>query len=592
MIPVRDGIRLSTDIYFPRSMKTNARLPVVLVRTPYSKEFLQSAKYAPHVRHFVSHGYIVAVQDKRGRFESEGRYVFGGSDAKDGYDTVNWLAEQTWSSGKVGTYGCSYAGFTQVVQAPLRNPHLKTMIIQAGSDAVADAGNRYRRYHGIYNGGAFEMAYLGWFAGLGSKVFYRPPAHLSRQEFLSIVDQFTPVPKVLEKPGLPVLSTDLMMGLPITRLINELTVLPTDYSEVTSHDVADSWWRGFDYLREKDRFSVPALHVDSWYDMGPADTLALSELFSRNATNKNARENQYVLISPTTHCETERITAPTVVGKRDIGDARIDALDIYRRWYDYWLKGDRKALEGMPKYQYYTMGEGANEWRGAEQWPIPGTQFVNFYLHSEGRANSRYGDGSLSKQVPSEERSDTFVYDPADPVPTRGGTCCFAGEYLQGAQDQRPNETRSDVLVYTSDVLKEGVEVTGPLSLVLYVSSDVPDTDFTAKLVDVYPDGRAYNLQEGVLRLRYREGFDRKVWMQADQVYEIHLNLQATSNYFAPGHRIRLDISSSNFPRFDRNLNTGGNNYDETQWKVATNTVHHSPKHASRLILPVVIDSQ
>jgi putative CocE/NonD family hydrolase len=252
------------------------------------------------------------------------------------------------------------------------------------------------------------------------------------------------------------------------------------------------------------------------------------------------------------------------------------------RWFDHWLKGIDNGIPEMPKVQFYVMG--ANRWRSANDWPIAGTKFTKYYLHSRGRANTRSGDGALSTAEPSEEPPDRFTYDPKSPVPTTGSSS--AGGSMAG--DQREVENRSDVLVYTTPPLQEGVDVTGPLEVVLYVGSSARDTDFTAKLVDVYPDGTAFNLQWGILRARYRDGFNKKVWMKPGEVYPLKIDLHSTSNHFAVGHRIRLEISSSNFPRVDRNLNTGGNNYDETDPVVAENEVHHAKMRPSYIVLPIV----
>ena len=278
---------------------------------------------------------------------------------------------------------------------------------------------------------------------------------------------------------------------------------------------------------------------------------------------------------------------PTRAGARDVGDWQLDFNDMYLRWYQHWLDGADNGITDMPRVQYYLMG--LNEWRSADSWPVEGTVYRNFYLNGNGRANSRFGDGTLSYAPPSESAADSFVYDPATPVPTRGGNvCCTGMETGAGGYDQSTVEMRNDVLVYTSAPLDEGIEVSGFLEVVLYVSSDAKDTDFTAKLVDVYPDGRAFNLQEGAIRMRYREGMRRKVWMEEGEVYEVHLDLHATSNFFGKGRRVRLEVSSSNFPRWSRNLNTGGNNYDESEGIPAHNTVHHSPEYPSHVILPVV----
>jgi putative CocE/NonD family hydrolase len=278
------------------------------------------------------------------------------------------------------------------------------------------------------------------------------------------------------------------------------------------------------------------------------------------------------------------------VGQRDFGDARFDYWGTYLRWYERWLKGVDNGVTRMPKVQIFVMGR--NQWRGENEWPLARTKFTPYYLRSAGRANSRMGDGVLSPVAPRNEPADRFTYDPATPVWTVGGSVCAAcargQQVFDGPADQRDVEVRSDVLVYTSEPLREGIEVTGPLKVVLYVGSSARDTDFTAKLVDVHPDGTAYNIQEGIQRMRYREGYDRKVWMEPEQVYQVTIDLEATSNFFKPGHRIRVQVSSSNFPRWDRNLNTGGNNFDETAWVVARNTVHHSARYPSHILLPII----
>ncbi|HEX5764191.1 MAG TPA: CocE/NonD family hydrolase, partial [Woeseiaceae bacterium] len=401
-----------------------------------------------------------------------------------------------------------------------------------------------------FDGGAFELAQTaGWFSVDGHGVDYR---------VLPIVD-------VLKEAGRP----------------------SSLYEKFASSNPEASYFQDLEWLRPGDRLNVPALFFDSWYDYGAAETLALFGMLRQQSVTATARENQFVIIAPGTHCGYREATERTVVGERDLGDARIDVLDLQIRWFDYWLKGIDNRVTDRPRIQYYLMG--ANRWRYADTWPIAGTRFTKLYLGSRGDANGLDGDGTLSHEPPSRSASDTFEYDPASPVPSHGGhACCTGTDTEAGAYDQTQIEMREDVLVYTSAKLGEGIEVTGPLRLTLYVSSSAPDTDFTAKLVDVYPDGRAFNIQEGALRMRYRGGFDKNLRMQAGEVYEAQIDLHVTSNYFGRGHRIRLDISSSNFPRWDRNLNTGGNNYDEKEFIVARNTVHHTPEHPSFILLPLV----
>ena len=573
MVPMRDGVRLATDLYFPVGADTP--LPVVQIRTPYGK--LPHRREASAARYFASHGFAVAVQDMRGRYQSEGEYFVSRADREDGYDMVSWLADQPWSNGRIGTYGCSYLGENQMQLAATRNPHHAAALPQA-------AGGSYR-YFGVIFGGVTELAAsLGWFRGAGSKVFYRIPPGTAREEMLQVEEMINPAPN----PG----ELDFQAAwrtLPYIDMLKASGAPPTDFEAFVSHEPGDPWWDRIGYVQPDDRFDVPALHVNSWYDLGVGETLKLFNLLSDNAESDRARDNQFAIISPTDHCTSEIATSRTVVGERDLGDARLDYWTIYLDWFDHWLRGDADADFDMPRLQYYLMG--ANEWRTAGSWPVEGTEFRPMYLHSGGSANTRAGDGRLSWEAPAEEQpADTFTYDPDDPVPTIGGPVCCTGtaDAPAGGFDQSAVEDRDDVLVYTSEPLDEGIEVTGPIELVLYVSSDAPDTDFVGKLVDVHPDGRAINVQEGILRARYREGYGRKVWMEPGEVYELRIDLQATANYFGAGHRIRLEITSSSFPRWERNLNTGGRNHDETEWELARNSVHHAPTHASRLIVPIV----
>lgn len=573
MVPMRDGVRLATDLYFPAGAKEP--LPVVQIRTPYGKISHRGQQSA--ARFFASHGFAVAVQDMRGRFQSEGEYVVSKADRADGYDLVSWLAEQPWSNGRIGTYGCSYLGENQMQLAAERHPSHAAALPQA-------AGGSYR-YFGVIFGGVNELAAsLGWFRGAGTKVFYRIPPDTPREVMLQVEEMFNPAPSPPELDFRSAWET-----LPYIDLLKAAGAPPTDFEDFVSHEPGDPWWLDFGYVQPNDRFDVPALHVNSWYDLGVNETLKLFNLLRANADSPRGRDGQYAIISPTDHCTSELVTANTVVGERPLGDARLRYWDIYLDWFEHWLKDEPNGVLAMPKLQYYLMG--ANEWRSSEAWPVEGTEFRPLYLHSDGGANTRRGDGRLLWEPPPEEQpSDRFTYDPGDPVPTLGGPVCCTGteNAPAGGFDQRDVEERSDVLVYTSEPLEQGMEVTGPIELVLYVSSSARDTDFTGKLVDVYPDGTGYNVQEGILRARYREGYERKVWLEEGEVYELHIDLQATANYFAPGHRIRVEVSSSSFPRWERNLNTGGNNYDETEWTLAENTVHHEGERASHILLPVV----
>ena len=578
MIPMRDNIRLSTDLYVPKNKE--GKLPVILIRTPYNKNVFRN-KEKKHIAHFFSsQGYIVAVQDCRGKFESEGIYSPpAGNEANDGYDTVDWLTKQDWSNGKVGTFGCSYPGETQMVQAPLMHPGLAAMIPQAAGGVIGAANGRYNYWAGFKGGVLDHAASISWYFRAAHKYSYKPPPGLTDTEILNIREFFNPA--VTKLPDIDL--EQLNWYLPLIDVMNEAGAPPNDWVDLITKDFGDSWWHDvMGFYNGNEKFNTPAIHMSSWYDFSVEETLFASNYFRENAVSKSATENQFVIIAPTGHCDFDGADENTQVGELYIGDARFDYLGTYLKWFDYLLNDQENSVTDMPKVQYYTMGK--NQWQSADAWPLPETKFAKYYLHSNGRANSRYGNGRLSLKLPKNELPDIYIYDPGNPVPTLGGS----RSEPPGAFDQATVEIRNDVLVYSTPILKKGIEITGPITLIIYVSSSAKDTDFTAKLVDVYPDGKAYNIQDTIFRSRYRDGFTKKVWMKEDEVYKIQLNLNAASNYFASGHIIRLQVSSSNFPMFERNLNTGGNNYDETKWIVAENTIHHSKEYPSHIILPII----
>ena len=375
--------------------------------------------------------------------------------------------------------------------------------------------------------------------------------------------------------------------LPLEELIANVDGPKGMFSEFIRRTPDDPEWYEGGLYHDHEPWGVPSLWLNSWYDVAISPNLELFNVARENATGAEAADNQYVMIAPVPHCSFFRAKEKTIVGERAVGDARWDYYGLIFDFFDHLLKGEENRFaEETPKVRYYTMG--ANEWRTASAWPPESAESRTLYLASDAGANSLYGDGRLVSEPPAAG-SDSFLYDPAMPVPSLGGgVCCTGGAVRPGAFDQRHVEARHDVLVYTGEPLEEGIEVTGFVDVTLYVSSDAKDTDFTVKLIDVHPDGTAYNLDETIQRARYREGYDKRVTMEPDEVYEIALSSMSTSNYFAKGHRIRLEVSSSNFPRFARNLNTGGNNYDETEGVVARNTIHHSAAHPSRVVLPVV----
>ncbi len=582
LVPMRDGVRLATDIYSP--VGVDGPLPVVLIRLPYNKNrYLGLRNPGSDAHYFAGHGYHVVVQDMRGRFESEGDYVILKNDREDGYDAVDWISKQPWSTGKVGTYGCSYLGENQILLSATRHPNHTAAIPLA-------AGGGYRgtsRPFMTMDGGIPEHATgLGWFWRAGPKHHMTRPASMTDEEYRVAAQLFEPWPHVT-----PLDFSKAFWHLPIVDIVKDFGGPASHYEDYVTHSPADSYWDEMNYVDDNDQFDVPALHVNSWYDGGINETMILFNLFSDNATSERGRDNQFAIISPTAHCASERQEnwQDAIIGALHVGDISKDYYRTYLDWFDFWLKGIDNGVTDIPKIQYYAMG--ANEWRTARSWPLESTEFRSYYLRSNGKANTRHGDGALTTEVPAGvEPADNYRYDPADPVATLGGAICCISEDAApaGAYDQAAVEQRPDVLVYTTEPLIEDLDVVGPITVTLYVSSSAKDTDFTVKLVDVYPDNTAYNIQDSVLRARYREGFDKKVLMEPGRVYEIDLRLHATGNVFRKGHRIRLQVSSSNFPRFTRNLNTGGNNFDETEWVVADNTIHHSNGYPSHIVLPIV----
>ncbi len=558
MIPMRDGVRLATDIYRPKG--ATGALPTILIRLPYNKSAYRGATVPAEF--FASHGYAVVVQDVRGKFASEGEFRVYQGDMTDWSDVFDWIGGQAWSTGRIGTYGCSYLGEGQIIAAQQRHPRHIAAIAQAAGGNIGRVGRR-REFWGSVEGGAFSISInFGWMPVFASTdKGARPLPDVDLASFFKTL----PVIDMPERAGSPT----------------------WDWRNFLERSPDDPWWDAQGYITRSDSVTVAALHVSSWFDMAQ-EALEISEIFRTNALNARARDGQYAIISPTVHCASEGASSETMVGTLPVGDARLHYWETYLKWFDRWLRGNERALDGMPHVQYYVIGR--NEWRTSDTWPVAGMRETAYYLRSDGGANGALGNGRLSLAPPTRERADTFTYDPDNPVPSRGGSICCTGNPKDqpGSYDNRDLETRSDVLVYTGDVLRDGLELTGPMRAMVSISSDAPDTDVTVKLLDVFPDGRVMNMQEGITRARYREGFDRAHFMRAGEVVEVPVDLHATSWYLPAGHRLRVEVSSSNFPRFDRNLNTGGRNYDEVTWRVARNSVHHSAPHLSRLLLPVV----
>ena len=584
MVPMRDGVRLATDIYRP---KTGGPVPIVFSRTPYNFSVWRNgeltARTLGSALQWVNRGYAYVVQNERGRFFSEGEWDNLGPPTTDGYDALTWMADQPWSNGKVGTNGCSSTAEWQMGLAALDHPAHAAMVPQGFGAGVGRVGEFYEQGN-WYKGGAQQMLFTAWLYGNQNNQRPMFPKDMSREDMVRVGRYFDLVP---EMPRVD--WSEALRHLPLVDIMKNVDGPKGIYEDMITRTPDDPAWYEGGLWHDDMEFGVPGLWFMSWYDVSVSPNLELFNIVRRIAEDPEVRANQYAMVAPVTHCGYTRTTNPTVVGDRDVGDARYDYNGLIERWFDHWLLGeDNGVRESTPHVRFYTMG--SNKWQSSDAWPPADTETVTYYLNGDGPANSLFGDGRLTTERPgSEGRVDSFTYDPMNPVPSHGGNVCCTGNAVQaGAWDQQAMEARHDILVYSTEPLEEGVEVSGPIEITLYVSSDARDTDFTVKLVDVYPDGRAYNLDETLQRVRYREGYDRQVFMEEGQVYELDVSPLTTSNYFAPGHRIRIEVSSSNFPRFARNMNTGGNNYDETEGVVAHNSIHHSAEYPSHIRLPVV----
>ena len=592
MVPMRDGKRMAADVYRPKD--TSRKYPTIFVRTPYNFNYWDVRMGAPRdlsaALEAVKRGYAYVVQNERGKFFSEGEWDILGPPRTDGYDAIAWLAAQSWSNGKVGTLGCSSTAEWQMGVAALGHPAHAAMNPQGYGAGVGRVAGWYEQGN-WYRGGAVQMLFIAWL--YGNQVTERPtfPANISQADLTRISRYFDLAPLTP-----PVDWSQALRQLPVQDILRKVdgpkgifadsAPVATGGRMIARTPNDSAWYRGGLYHDDMP-FRVPSLWFMSWYDVSVGPNLALFNHVRRTAAPEVANR-QYAVIAPVLHCSYNRSSQATVVGERSMGDARLDYHALTYGWFDHLLKGEANGLlDTLPKVRYYTMG--LNRWQSSDTWPPRGAQPLTYYLSSGGDANTLNGGGRLLRSAPRSDRADRFAYDPMNPVPSYGGNVCCTGNAIQGGSfDQRKIEERSDVLVYSTEPLTEGIEVSGPVEVTLYISSDAKDTDFTVKLLDVYPDGRAFNLDETIQRARYREGYDREVWLEAGRVHKVVVGPLNTSNYFAAGHRIRIEVSSSNFPRFDRNLNTGGRNYDESAGVIAHNVVHHSRQYPSQVKLTIV----
>ena len=543
---MRDGVKLSADIYRP---DTEGRFPVILVRTCYSSTERTLASIDESIENykfFARRGYVFVFQDVRGKNNSDGEFYPHIHEAEDGYDTQEWCGTQEWSNGKVGTRGGSYLSSTQWLPALLRNPHLKTMIsLTAPNDPFIN--NPYRD-------GTLILVMAAWAAGVdGHKnQSLRPYEDLHK----------------LYKHR-PLIELDHKFGRKIPW-----------WKDWIRHSTNDSFWKALSVEGRYNEINVPILHISGWFDDCGIGARINYVGMTKHGQTEHTRKNQQLLVGPWLH---NQIGRERKIGSIDFGPtAIIDLQTIELRWFDYWLKGIDNGIMDKPPINIFVMGE--NEWHNEMEWPLAQTQFTKFYLHSDGRANSLLGDGSLSKDIPGDEPPDIYTYDPDNPVPVLEPFPYQIG----GPMDRRSVEQRNDVLMYVTPPLQTAIEVTGQLAAKLYAATDVTDTDFVTILVDIYPNGYAMWLNDGIIRARYRDSLETPSLIEPGKIYEYSLDLWWTSNLFKKGHRIGIEVTSSRFPGSDPNPNTGRNIGTETETICAQQTIYHDRKHPSHMILPVI----
>lgn len=557
-VPMRDGTVLRADVYRPLEGGDH---PVLLQRTPYDKTFAQNFVYQ-HPIWYARHGYVVVIQDVRGRYASSGDFYPGRHEATDGADTIAWAAGLPGTNGRVGTYGFSYPGMVQLLAAAEGPPEL------ACAAPGFTGGDFYDGW--IYQGGAFNHAFA-----------------------ISWVIQFLAVPEALRRGDREAATRLATAGGQLDALYNEQplgelqllreTGVADYFFDWVEHEARDDYWRELSLYDRYDRIDTPCLHLGGWHDSFIEGTLRNYSTLARLA-GERGRATQRLVVGPWYHIPWGRL-----VGSENYGPGADNNADLAQlRWFDRWLKGDEAGFEQEAPVRLFMMG--ADRWREADAWPPLDVRVQEWHLRSGGRASSLGGDGYLSREAPADEPPDVFAYLPVAPVPSRGGrSCCLPETSPMGPADQAPVEGRNDVLVYSTPPLERELEVTGTVELVLFAASDRPDTDWTAKLVDVHPDGRAINLCHGIVRARYRESLERSRPLEPGRVYEYAIPVGSTCNLFHRGHRIRLEVSSSNFPHYDANPNTGArlaeaNLLDSV---VATQVVFHDRGRPSRLRLPV-----
>lgn len=563
-VPMRDGVRLSTDLHVPLGAKLP--LPVVLLRTPYGKELASHALPAL----LPEQGIIFAVQDVRGRYESEGDFVAcTGQDREDGVDMLDWLVDQPWCSGAVGTIGSSYTGETAAKLAAMRHPAHKCGVIMFDG---AYGGGAVRNGAYLQHGITMLRMMFGWYRDYVPKVSFGPPPHVDREAFFRQYHGIYATQPVAQPPV--DLDTHLLT-LPVHDLLDRSGAAPSEFGEQMrrSADPTDPYWQSQGFLTEEDRFATPTIFLSGPLERG--SSFDDHRLFRAGAATDAAREHQYLWFTPAEHSGFARCGPDTRYGVRDLGDTGYPYYGRLLAWFGHWLRGDPLDLSAWAKVDYYMIG--ANRWQSAEQWPPA-------QVHE--RALHLCADGSLGDD-PGAEGERSFTYDPADPTPSEPPDSAL--DLLGvGYADRSAIDRRDDVLSWTSAPLDAPLALAGALRAVVHISSDAPDTDVFVMLSEVDGEGRSVNIMQGYLRLRFREGYDRPLMLTPGEPVEARIDMWHVALEVPAGHRLRVAIASSAFPAFDRNLNTGGNNYTDTEWRTATNIVHSGPATPSRIILPVL----
>jgi uncharacterized protein len=594
-IPMRDGEKMAADIYRPKSAE--GRVPIILQRTPYNFNYWDVMLGAPadmsKELYWVKHGYAYVQIQERGHYFSQGNYEILGAPRTDGVDEISRLTSESWSNGKLAPIGCSSSAEWQLGVAAENPPGLTTFNVEGFGAGIGRVGPYYEQGN-WFRGGSFLMLFMDWLYTMQNQAQPIVPPNLTQLQRIEMGKMFNLVPTMPPVDWdkaiwhLPVSDTIRSVGGP-PGIFETPEPVPTGGDMIARVPNSAAWYKG-GLWNDSMPIHQPGLWFMSWYDVSISPNLAAYNFVRRTAPPNIANE-QYAIIAPGLHCEYTDTTSDEgdhKVGDLDVGDSRYPYGNYILEWFDHFLKDkENGVLKRHAKVTYYLMGK--NVWKDSPTWPPPGVQTQTFYLSSAGHANTMYGDGTLAVRPAAHGLADRFVYDPANPVPTLGGVGCCLGATRSGSLDQRPIEARNDVLVYTTPPLKNGMEVSGPITVTLYVSSDAKDTDFTFKVMDVYPDGTAYDLTSNIQRMRWREGYDHKaVWMQDGHVYKVTFQPIDISEYVFPGHRLRLSVSSSDFPLFERNLNTAANNETTSAMAIAHNVVYDSSEYASSISLTVV----